>query len=146
MLKGTTVKGHYSAAVIFDAQNNVLLCKRGADKKVAPNMWHLPGGTIELDETPRETIERELQEELGLKSKTILPTNVIISFTVNGSTHQTQVFFVEALNSPTIMNAENSEFTFVPIAEFASYLEPHFVEDNVRAANAALAVRSGKTI
>jgi 8-oxo-dGTP pyrophosphatase MutT (NUDIX family) len=138
--KNPKVKKHYSAAVVFDANRSVLLCKRSPTKKIAPNMWHLPGGTIELDENPIETIQRELEEELGLKSISVLPTSVVFSYEINNSIHQTHVFRVDVSNKPIIMNAENSEFAFVPRDQIKNYIEPHLLADNMRAVNVAEAM------
>lgn len=44
----------------------VLLCKRAATRTVYPNVWDLPGGHREPEESPDQTLERELQEELGV--------------------------------------------------------------------------------
>lgn len=46
---------------IRDDSGNVLLCRR-ADVM----LWDVPGGTIELDETPAHGLARELHEETGL--------------------------------------------------------------------------------
>ncbi len=46
---------------IRDDQGNVLLCRR-ADVM----LWDVPGGTIEIDETPAQGLIREVQEETGL--------------------------------------------------------------------------------
>jgi ADP-ribose pyrophosphatase YjhB (NUDIX family) len=50
--------------VVINAENQVLLVKRD----VAPQkgMWCLPGGFIELGESPEEGALRELTEETGL--------------------------------------------------------------------------------
>jgi ADP-ribose pyrophosphatase len=51
-------------AVIFSGER-VLLVRRGK----APNKgtWTLPGGAIELGETMRQAIEREVREECGIQ-------------------------------------------------------------------------------
>jgi ADP-ribose pyrophosphatase YjhB (NUDIX family) len=52
-----------SAILVQDGK--ILLVKRGAE----PNkgLWSLPGGAIELGETAREALIRELKEETGLE-------------------------------------------------------------------------------
>jgi 8-oxo-dGTP diphosphatase len=50
-------------AVVLDG-SRVLLVRRG--KAPAAGKWSLPGGLVELGETTREAIEREITEECGL--------------------------------------------------------------------------------
>ncbi len=50
-------------AVVFKGAH-VLLAQRG--KEPNKGMWTLPGGAIELGETARQAIEREVCEECGL--------------------------------------------------------------------------------
>lgn len=44
----------------------ILLCKRTAARTAYPNVWDLPGGHREPGESPIQTLERELQEEIGV--------------------------------------------------------------------------------
>lgn len=46
--------------VIFDSENRILVIKRSGPK----GFWELPGGRIDDDETIKETLKRELKEEL----------------------------------------------------------------------------------
>lgn len=48
-------------AIIFDEKGRVLLGHRRD-----MDLWNLPGGRIEMGETPDEAIIREVQEETGL--------------------------------------------------------------------------------
>jgi len=57
------------ASIIFvNDQNQVLLFLRD-DKPGLPyrNMWDVPGGHVEPDETPEECIVREMKEEMNLE-------------------------------------------------------------------------------
>ena len=54
-----------AAAVILRDDGAVLLAQRPAGKPYA-GWWEFPGGKLEAGETPREALDRELREELGL--------------------------------------------------------------------------------
>ncbi|GEM_PF-5756921 len=52
---------------IIDARGNVLIQKRGAYKKTYPNMWAMScEGHVSAGDSSRETVLKELCEELGL--------------------------------------------------------------------------------
>ncbi len=53
-----------TAAVCFDESGKILLVKRGVEPNIGE--WCLPGGFLEIDETPEEGSLRELKEETGL--------------------------------------------------------------------------------
>ena len=53
--------GNHAAAVIFDKKGRILLQKRRDNHK-----WGLLGGHIEIGETFREAVAREVEEESGL--------------------------------------------------------------------------------
>ena len=57
---------HVGTSIIFhNSRHEVLLVLRD-DKPtiVCPNMWDLPGGHVEIGETPAECIVREMLEEI----------------------------------------------------------------------------------
>lgn len=51
-------------AAIFDTQKRMLLVKRKDDL-----CWGLPGGWCDLNESPQQALQREVQEELSLKAE-----------------------------------------------------------------------------
>ncbi|MEP3265457.1 MAG: 8-oxo-dGTP diphosphatase MutT [Hyphomicrobiales bacterium] len=57
------------ACALIDADNRVLIAKRPAGKSMA-GLWEFPGGKLEAGERPEEALVRELQEELGIETKT----------------------------------------------------------------------------
>ncbi|MBU0991063.1 MAG: NUDIX hydrolase [Proteobacteria bacterium] len=59
------------ASIIFiNDRNQVLLFLRDDKPEIPyPNMWDVPGGHVEKDETPRECIIREMKEEIDIELK-----------------------------------------------------------------------------
>ena len=60
------------AVFVFDDRNRILLVQRTDD-----GTWCVPGGSMELGETPEETAERECFEETGIVVKDLKLYNVI---------------------------------------------------------------------
>jgi 8-oxo-dGTP diphosphatase len=56
-----------TAAIILDG-SKVLIARRGPNEKLA-GFWEFPGGKVENEETLQECLERELLEELGIRSR-----------------------------------------------------------------------------
>jgi 8-oxo-dGTP diphosphatase len=54
-----------AACALIDADGRVLLAERPAGKPMA-GLWEFPGGKVEADERPEQTLIRELNEELGI--------------------------------------------------------------------------------
>jgi len=66
-------------------RGKILLCRRAPGQKLA-GYWEFPGGKVENAETDEECLERELLEELGIKTKV---TNLIAE-----NTHQYENFSI----------------------------------------------------
>jgi 8-oxo-dGTP diphosphatase len=54
-----------AACALVDADGRVLIAQRPAGKAMA-GLWEFPGGKVEADERPEQTLIRELGEELGI--------------------------------------------------------------------------------
>ena len=54
-----------AACALIDADGRVLLAERPTGKSMA-GLWEFPGGKVEANERPEETLIRELKEELGI--------------------------------------------------------------------------------
>ena len=57
-----------AACALVDTDNRILLAQRPEGKSLA-GLWEFPGGKVEPGETPEETLVRELEQELGIKTK-----------------------------------------------------------------------------
>ncbi len=61
-----------AAAVVVRADGRVLLAQRPAGKPYA-GYWEFPGGKLEPGESPRDALDRELVEELGIVVRRAAP-------------------------------------------------------------------------
>lgn len=55
-----------AAGILRDDLGRVLIAQRPADKH-AGGAWEFPGGKLDTDEEPRQCLDRELGEELGIE-------------------------------------------------------------------------------
>jgi mutator protein MutT len=76
---------------ILEQDGRVLICRRRSDY-VHALKWEFPGGKMELGETPRQALIRELREELGVESE---PAEEITRYEVayNGKQPIMLIFF-----------------------------------------------------
>jgi 8-oxo-dGTP diphosphatase len=57
-----------AAVALVDADRRVLIAQRPEGKSLA-GLWEFPGGKLEAGETPEAALIRELEEELGISTK-----------------------------------------------------------------------------
>jgi 8-oxo-dGTP diphosphatase len=57
------------AVALVDADRRVLIAQRPEGKSLA-GLWEFPGGKVEPGESPEVALIRELEEELGISTKT----------------------------------------------------------------------------
>lgn len=57
-----------AACALLDGDGRILLAERPEGKPLA-GLWEFPGGKVEPGETPEATLIRELEEELGVRTK-----------------------------------------------------------------------------
>lgn len=68
-------------AVIFDDEGRVLLAQRNQPESLEfHNKWQLPGGGIEHGEHPRDTIIREVKEEVDIDVTLVAQHPLVFSY------------------------------------------------------------------
>jgi 8-oxo-dGTP diphosphatase len=56
------------ACALVDPERRVLIAQR-PEGKMFPGLWEFPGGKLEEGETPEQALIRELDEELGISTR-----------------------------------------------------------------------------
>ncbi|MGQ0798273.1 MAG: NUDIX domain-containing protein [Methanobacteriota archaeon] len=111
---------HTSTALIV-RDGRVLLGRRASTVRFA-GMWDAFGGHIEAGESPREALDRELREELGIRVTHAEYLEVYED--VDPTSHETfrhHLFLVtDWSGEPRIVAPEHSEIRWFPPADVAS--------------------------
>jgi 8-oxo-dGTP diphosphatase len=63
------------AAAVLIEQSRVLLTQRKPGSHLQ-GAWEFPGGKVEADEDPRQALERELREEIGIEAIALDPVEI----------------------------------------------------------------------
>lgn len=74
---------------IIENESNEILCALRSPRMTLSNMWEFPGGKVEKDESIKEAIEREINEELNC--------NIEFTSVFNDNTHEYENFIVNLI-------------------------------------------------
>ncbi len=102
----------------------ILACQRKASANYGLK-WEFPGGKLEPGESPREALDRELQEELAIRVKTARPfhrqewTYPESAAGSNDGTFRVHYFLVDAFDGEPI-NRAFADFRWVTVAELST--------------------------
>lgn len=123
--RARAVKRMGAGAVVRDGAGRVLVVK-----PTYKALWELPGGAVEVAESPAAACERELREELGLD----LPVGAMLCVDYNSGTEdyvESLMFLFDAgfLDDAAVFSirldtAELAECRFVTVAEAVELLDP----------------------
>ncbi|MDX8352610.1 NUDIX domain-containing protein [Cognatiyoonia sp. IB215182] len=97
----TTQPHHGAKVALFLGDQLVSILRDDLPHISYPNLWDLPGGGREGDETTFETLSRELEEELGL----VLPHAAVLwenSFQSLTAPEKWNAFFVAQMPADTV--------------------------------------------
>ena len=111
---------YVSTVALIDWQGKVLISLRSEDK-ILPNFWEFPGGKIKINESPDDTIVREIKEELSLdiNKKSLTP----LSFNTYTYEQFHAVIFIYICRSwkGTPLSKDNQKILWVEIDKLKNY-------------------------
>ena len=117
-----------ACAVVVDADKGLLLVKRNVPPK--KGMWCLPGGFMELHESPEEAAMRELQEETGLFGRIETLLGVTTNAHPDYGTVLLMGFLVQNWEGSPVAGDDADEARFFPfeaLPEIAFQSHYHFI-------------------
>jgi ADP-ribose pyrophosphatase YjhB (NUDIX family) len=94
------------SGIVLKYNDKCLLCKR-SEKYSHPNKWFIPAGKIEIGETPREAVVRELFEE----------TNIEIN--------ETDIDFIGTIPAMDDEETTNGDFIYIFVIDLIRKLSPN---------------------
>lgn len=97
-------------AIILNDQNEIF-CALRSPEMTLPNLWEFPGGKIEQDEKPEDTLRRELFEELQIQVE--VGEQVESTFyDYDAFTIQLTTFYAKIVEGTPVLT-EHAEFTWL---------------------------------
>src|SRR3989344_7502048 len=108
MKRGIDYIGVGIGAVIINSEGKMLLAKRGKKAKNERGKWEFPGGAVEFGDTMKDTIIREMKEELGVLIKPIYHLSPIDHLIPEENQHWVTSMFISKIvkGKPQIMEPE----------------------------------------
>jgi len=95
--------------------------------------WELPGGKLELSESPKECLVREISEELQL---VVQPASILDSwiYTIASGVHVLVLAYgcSESSHSEAVLSDEHSELRWFPLAEVDGLRLPDGYKKSIR--------------
>ena len=103
-------------AVILDDENRILLEKRKSDEDNYAGRWAVPGGHLEKNESPEQTLIREMREELRIKITEYEFLKKIMDVDpTSKEIYEHNVFIVKAYDGKITGTEEEERLAWVPL-------------------------------
>jgi len=126
-----------SVKALFEKDGKILIVK-DTGKKILPSgqegqEWELPGGRIDFGEMPRETLRREIKEELGISDFEI--GNIINSSTFTSNKEEASYQFIvlifkcELKDNKISLSDEHEEMDWISADEIDKHLLREIYKD-----------------
>ncbi|MBC8494631.1 NUDIX domain-containing protein [archaeon] len=113
-------------AFIVNSKEELFIVKRSSDDVQNPGLWELPGGRLNVDESPFDGLKREVKEECGLDIEVLNALSVQFYEQFDGKKITMINFVCKSLNKEVVLSNEHSEFEWIPLVKTKSKLCKYF--------------------
>ena len=107
-------------AGVVRREGRLLLCRRPADRRCGL-LWEFPGGKLEPGESPEAALERELFEELGVRTRTGRVLDALRVCDEGGTRDLLLLFYESELVSGEPQALDCAALDWVPPARLGEY-------------------------
>ena len=115
---------------LINSSGQILALRRSETDDIRPLTWDIPGGGVEQDESPINTVIREVKEEVGLDISN--PTIFYIN-SINTEGYRIRLLFYAKCDPEQItLSFEHDQYKWVSIDEFTKLELPDY---QIEAAN-----------
>ncbi len=105
-----------AAAVFARRDGKILILKRGGGEMTGA--WYLPGGTVDMGETPEFAARRELFEEAGIRPTGPLKVIGVVPMHVYGRDAVQVVYAADCHEGEVVLSHEHVGFRWIDPREF----------------------------
>ena len=112
-----------AAVALVDADRRVLIAQRPEGKSLA-GLWEFQGGKLEEGETPEQALIRELEEELGISTKSACLAPVSFASHSYGTFHLLMPLYVCRKSQGTPVAREHAALKWVKPQALRDYPMP----------------------
>lgn len=106
---------------IVTKNDKILLLQRNPKTRGEDN-WDLPGGLVEINEDEKETLRREIKEELGVEIKIKEKSEKWIFFRLKDNKNiSVQNYICEIINENIKLSAEHIDYRWIKIKDIRNY-------------------------
>jgi len=109
--------------------NKLLIIKRAKSDPQMPEVWEIPGGRLNLGESPFEGLKREVKEETNLEIEVISPLNVRHFNRDDGQTITMIIFLCKPIGGKIKLSEEHSEYEGIDVDSAKEKITPFFHEE-----------------
>lgn len=110
---------HVVAAVMIH-DGKILGCRRASHKDAA-GQWEFPGGKVEMGESPKDALIREIAEELSLEISPWRRLDTSVTQVNEGLAIQLECWVIILHRAPVLKSSDHDEFVWLKPDELSRY-------------------------
>ncbi|MDN3504935.1 MAG: NUDIX domain-containing protein [Rhabdochlamydiaceae bacterium] len=112
-----------SVEVVLVHESKVLVTKRADSCSVAPGVWNVPAGKVDIGETTFDAVIRETREEVGINVFVVKILSETATTVIKAGVPASRNIFTYHVETEgtteVVLNEEHSEYAWVSAAELA---------------------------